>query len=242
MTSRLPRFAALLTLGVLATPAAADLCDYRLSRLAGAGASAARDAVTPERAVRAGALGLTHAATGAQIAGSVGSAVGGSGAAAALATPPGMIVGGLAVIGAGGTEAYCHFRPERITDYDAVLAVLTEVARDADPSRFALETPESGFAETAHIVITADDGEVWDYEVRNLYIVDGVLKHRDRGRDTVIGNLNLRVDAAEVDAPSGSPTTDAGPDDAGPVEPAPDEVMPADVTDDAQSDDTPARD
>ena len=224
----LARLLAPFLLCLAAAPASADLCDYRLSRLAGAGASAARDAATPEGAVRAGRFGLTHAATGASIAGSVGSAVSGSGAAAALASPPGLIVGGLAVIGAGGTEAYCHFRPERIDDYDTVLAILAEIARDADPARFSLVTPETGFAETAHIVITADDGEVWDYEVANLYIVDGVLKHRDRGRDTVIGNLNLQVDAAEVDAAQVEGDEDATVDAPAEVAPSEAEASPSD--------------
>ncbi len=29
------------------------------------------------------------------------------------------------------------------------------------------------------------------YLVTDLYIVNGVLKHRDRGRDTVIGNIGF---------------------------------------------------
>ena len=63
-------------------------------------------------------------------------------------------------------------------------------ATHADPEYFRLVTN----AIPAFISLYDGAGTWTRYEIENLYIADGVLKHRDWGRNTVIGRVVLLSD------------------------------------------------
>jgi hypothetical protein len=143
-------------------------------------------------------LGSTMA--GASGAGTIGIIAGTGGAAgtagAIILNPfvwvPAAIVG----IGGGGFEAACAFLvDERITEYEDVLAIMRSFATHADPKYFQLVEN----AIPAFISISTGDGEWVRYDIEDLYIVDGMLKHRDWGPNTQIGRVVLLSDEnAEV--------------------------------------------
>ncbi|MBI6630280.1 hypothetical protein [Pontibaca salina] len=190
----------------LATQASADFCDYRLSALLSGKNAASLGTATSDLATKAyGYYTLTNAVTGTTMLGSsaaVGSTAGtlafltGAGLAtvgAALTNPIGIVIGAVVAVGAGGAEGYCHFRDDRITDYNAVLLTMRALAENADPSFFRLEEPTDSTRTTAAIFVRREDGVSDRYTVDDLYIVNGLLKHRKFGRDTVIGNLGLAI-------------------------------------------------
>lgn len=177
--------AALLAAG--SSPARASICDYRLSNLlSGVAPATARAAKSGTSVLKeTGALTLTNVATGASLIGSAGSSVAG---ALAGAAPVGIAVGAALL----GSEAVCYFLDDRITEYDEVLTVMSLLAHDADPSFFALIMPETPLKHEDFILVREADSEVMaKYMVRDLYIVNGVLKNRDRFRNTVIGNVGF---------------------------------------------------
>ena len=189
----------------------ADTCDYRPSRILGgtgstavigggltvASATGTASALGVYTLVNAGSgltmLGSTMA--GASGAGTIGIIAGTGGAAgtagAIILNPfvwvPAAIVG----IGGGGFEAACAFLiDERITEYDDVLAIMRSFATHADPKYFQLVEN----AIPAFISISTGDGKWVRYEIEDLYIVDGMLKHRDWGPNTQIGRVVLLSD------------------------------------------------
>ena len=194
----------------------ADTCDYRPSRILGgtgssaviggglgiASATGTASALGVYTLVNAGSgltmLGSTMA--GASGAGTIGIIAGTGGAAgtagAIILNPfvwvPAAIVG----IGGGGFEAACAFLiDERITDHDDVLAIMRSFATHADPKYFKLVDT----AIPAFISISTGDGKWVRYDIEDLYIVDGMLKHRDWGPNTQIGRVVLLTDeTAEV--------------------------------------------
>jgi hypothetical protein len=207
---------ALLFALMFSSTAKADTCDYRPSRILGgtgstavivtgttvASATGTASALGVYTLVNAGSgltmLGSTMA--GASGAGTIGIIAGTGGAAgtvgAIILNPfvwvPAAIVG----IGGGGFEAACAFLiDERITDYDEVLAIMRSFATHADPKYFQLVEN----AIPAFISISTGDGKWVRYEIEDLYIVDGMLKHRDWGPNTQIGRVVLLSDEnAEV--------------------------------------------
>lgn len=195
----------------IASIAHAETCDYRPSRILGVTGSAvvigggltvssttgAATALGVYTLVNAGSgltmLGSTMAgASGAGTIGIIAGTGGAIGAAGAiilnpLVWVPAAIVG----VGGGGFEAACAFLvDERITDYDEVLAVLQSFATHADPEYFRLVTD----AIPAFISLSNGEGKWTRYDIENLYIADGVLKHRDWARNTVIGRVLLLSD------------------------------------------------
>lgn len=208
----------IVTLLTLASPALADvkLCDYRPSELIGThsgalkGAAAvgsmagvpavggagmkgfyvlsdvvgapANDAVEPEKK----RLGLKDAA------GLVSSAVSAVSSAAML-SPAALAAGAVAGVGMAGMEKVCQLRDERIDDPQAVMLILYQVADNADPEYFARTTVEGDPA----IRVRQDDGGHADYKMADLYIVDGEIRHRKLGRDTVVGTLGFLVTAGD---------------------------------------------
>lgn len=171
----------------VAAPAQASICDYRLSTILGdTGAKAAQIARDSSGALKdSGVLTLTNVATGMTMLGSSGTGAGVAGALAGAA-PVGIAVGAALL----GSEAICYFLDDRITDYDQVLLVMAMLAEDADPAYFELVRPATPIAQEDFILIK-DPTQViaTRYMVRDLYIVNGVLKNRDRWRNTVIGNV-----------------------------------------------------
>lgn len=176
--------AALLT---IAPPAWASLCDYRLSTILGnAGSAAAKLARDSSGALKdTGVLTLTNVATGVTMLGSSGAGASVAGALAGAA-PVGIAVGAALL----GSEAVCYFLDDRITEYDEVMMVMTLLAESADPDYFELVDPQTPLDRQAFILIKDPQKEgVTKFMVRDLYIVNGVLKNRDRFRNTVIGSV-----------------------------------------------------
>jgi hypothetical protein len=175
--------------------AEARICDYRPSELlrsdlAATAASSARDAAgriletTAQITLRDVATGASLLGRGAGTVGQIGTAS--ANLAAGVATAPGVaLAGGAAVLGAGAWEGLCFFRDERITDPDVILAIMTAVAAFADPAHFRVEGTD---ATDAMVVLGDGAGGRAEFGVRRLRIVNGVLLHREWGRDTELGN------------------------------------------------------
>ncbi|WP_375691641.1 hypothetical protein [Pseudooceanicola sp. LIPI14-2-Ac024] len=177
----------------LAAPAAhAGICDYRLSNLLGGAGTKAVELAKDGGGVlkEAGVLTLNNAVTGAGMLGSAfaGSSGAGVAGAAASAAPIGLAVGAAVL----GSEAICYFLDERITDYDQVMIIINLLAADADPQYFELVVPDTPIDMQEYILVKdPEKGTVDKYMVTDLYIVNGVLKNRDKGRNTVIGNIGF---------------------------------------------------
>ena len=207
---------ALLFALMFSSTAKADTCDYRPSRILGgtgstaviggglglASATGTASALGIYTLVNAGSgltmLGSTMA--GASGAGTIGIIAGTGGAAgtagAIILNPYVWVPAAIVGIGGGGFEAACAFLiDERITEYDDVLAIMRSFATHADPKYFQLVEN----AIPAFISLSTGDGKWVRYEIEDLYIVDGMLKHRDWGPNTQIGRVVLLSDEnAEV--------------------------------------------
>jgi hypothetical protein len=170
-----------------ATPGRASLCDYRLSNIIGGAAATRAVRATGGVLKETGVLTLNNAVTGATMLGSTlsGSSAA-SGAAAAGAGTVGIAVGAALL----GSEAICYFLDDRITGYSEVLMIMSMLADQADPEFFALITPETPLEKSDYILVrNPETGNRAKYMVRDLYIVNGVLKNRDPWRNTVIGTV-----------------------------------------------------
>lgn len=204
----------LMMAGMLCSTATAhaDTCDYRPSRILGdtvstvvvggglavSSTTGAASALGVYTLVNAGSgltmLGSTLA--GASGAGTIGIIAGTGGAigtaGAIILNPFVWVPAAILGVGGGGFEAACAFLvDERITEYDEVLAVMQSFATHADPEYFRLVTN----AIPAFISLSDGEGTWTRYDIENLYIADGVLKHRDWGRNTVIGRVILLSDS-----------------------------------------------
>lgn len=211
-----------------ASHAQADVCDFRPSILAGKAGQAAKSTagtvatVATEGVRAAGVYTLNNPVTGVSMIGSAVSsataagssvAAGAGGAmttATAIVTAPVTIaVAGLTAVALGGYEGACYFRADRITDYDEILYIVSNLAANSDPTRFALIPDGSEYttfkgrpaiAGTDKVRIASAGVGPFIFDVGNLYIADGVLMHRDLGRNTVIGDIGLQVvDVADPD-------------------------------------------
>lgn len=203
---------ALLSL-VWSTSAFSGVCDYRLSELVSPKASTtviAAGAATASAGPAAMAVGglyfFPHAASGSLMlgstlagasgAGTVG-IIGGSGFAASvlavLTAPITLVLAAGTAVTVGGVEAGCYFVDERITEEDAVLEILRQAALTSNEENFKLfdvsdaETRQTGVVR--RVRIPDADGVFQFYEVENLYIVNGELRHRDWFIDTRLGNI-----------------------------------------------------
>jgi hypothetical protein len=184
----------------------AEVCDYRPSHLLGKnGSKVALGSATGAGAVggistAAGFYTLVHAssgltmlgstAAGASAAGTVG-IIGGTagvvGSTAAVVLNPLFWIPAL-VLGAGGSgyEAVCAYLvDERITDPDEVLKVMQDFQKHADKDYFNLVSGSL----TPFIELKDQDGQKKSYKVADLYIVEGVLMHRDFGRNSTLGRI-----------------------------------------------------
>ncbi|WP_297781384.1 hypothetical protein [uncultured Roseovarius sp.] len=237
--------AALLMLG---TPASADVCNWRLSKLLGTARSnvaALAEPVTSAPTLVEKALGfytLTHSVTGATLLGStvagssaastiglIAGSGGGAGAiGAALMSPTGIVVGAIVGVGVAGTEGYCYFfQDEKVTDYAEVLLIMEGLAQNADPSYFEIDKPNDDTLQTAAIFIRGDDGVRQMYRVKDLYIVNGALIHRKWGRNTHLGNIGLEVvNSPDVYAPEADAPDPNGPEVIAPEVVAPEVIAP----------------
>lgn len=204
-----------------ATSVQADVCDFRPSILAGKAGRVALDtagtvATAATEGVRALGVytlenpvsGVSMISTGMSSVAAAGSSVAaGAGGAMTTATaivtaPVTIAVAGLTAVALGSYEGVCYFRAERITDYDEILYIVSNLSANSDPTMFRL-IPEgaeyvtlkgrNAIAGEDKIRIAAAGVGPYILDVRKLYIADGVLMHRDAGRNTVIGNVALQV-------------------------------------------------
>ena len=212
----------LLAAFVLAAPSVqADVCDFRPSVLAGKAGQAAKStagavasaATDTARAVGVYTLenpvsGVSMISSGLSGAAAAGSSVAtGAGGAVASATaivtaPVTIAVAGLTAVALGGYEGACYLRQDRITDYDEILYIVTNLSANSDPTMFRLIEDgtkyvtlngRNAIASADKVRIAATGVGPFIFDVANLYIADGVLMHRDLGRNTVIGNVGLQV-------------------------------------------------
>ncbi|MCA0997734.1 hypothetical protein [Alloyangia pacifica] len=207
-----PCMGATVALLVSTASLSAAICDYRPSRLVGdAVGDAARAATDAARQVtgRTGEGGfytLVNATSGltllggklAASGGAAGLLEGGGAAAAAAAANPAIWVPAL-ILGAGGAgyEATCaYFVDERITDYDTVLMIMRDFGAHADPRFFRLEEDTL----TTFIEVQDESGTRAAYKIEDLYIVDGMLKHRNWGPNRKIGRVVFVPDDAPSEA------------------------------------------
>ena len=141
---------------------------------------------------------LASAAGGASAAGTVG-IMGGTagligGVAAFFMAPVTIAVGAVVGVGVAGYEGLCYFADERITEHDEVLAFMQSIAENANPDMFAVWKDETN--ESWMIRVRGPEG--FDlYKVSNLYIVNGVLMHRDWLKNTTIGSLSFILPAED---------------------------------------------
>ena len=199
-----------------ATQSYAEVCDYRPSRVLGKAESTAvitGTTVVTTTSGAASALGvytLVHASSGLTMLGSTMAGASGAGTIGIIGGTGGAIGGTVAIImnpfvwvpaaiigvGGGGFEAACAFLvDERITKFEDVLKVMRSFAAHADTNYFELVEKS-----IPPIIRLADGKGNWQtYKVEDLYIVDGILKHRDWGPNTDIGRVVLLSDPkAEV--------------------------------------------
>jgi hypothetical protein len=192
---------------LLGNGALAGVCSYRPSQIIGGAGAAAIAATGGTTAVVgsglkvAGFYTLTHSVTGATMLGSIAGGasgastvgiMGGTGAgigavASALMAPVVVGTAAFVAIGTAGFEGACFFTDERITEYPEVLAKLQAVATVVADSHFSIEKAES--PSEALLVMKTVTGERVVYAVQKLYIVNGVLMHRDWFRNSVLGSL-----------------------------------------------------
>ncbi len=183
-----------------ASPALADACDYRPSKLAGKTASAAAAALGGGAAATgaglqaAGYYTLVHStsgltmlgstAAGASAAGTTGIVAGSAGAGATAAgiamAPATILIGAITAVAIGGFEGVCYFKIERVTDPYQMMGVIESIAAQ-DPDISIAETPDGP------VMVMTSDGEEKRYLIRKLYIADGDLKHRDWFLNTNLG-------------------------------------------------------
>lgn len=195
------RFCSLVAAGILvSTPIYAGVCDYKPSKLVGEAVSTAAAAVGGSVAATgvglqaAGYYTLVHStsglvmlgstAAGASAAGTTGIIAGSAGTGAAIASilmaPVTIVVGAITVVGVGSFEGACYFQIERIDDPFQVRGIIESIAAN-DPAVSVVET-DGGPA----MVLELEDGQE-SYMIRNLYIADGNLMHRDWLRNTNLG-------------------------------------------------------
>jgi hypothetical protein len=199
---------------MLAGTAAAGVCDWRPSVLIGGGGSAA--VAGTASAVGAAGLGmkaagfytLVHAssgltmlgstAAGASAAGTTGIIAGTAGAAgtvgAVLMAPATIIAAiGTAVV-VGGLEGVCWLGDERITEPAEVAVYLRSMAAHAAPAYFRFR--EGNSTQNSDLLVRSEAGQMQRYDLEDLYIVNGLLKHRDWGVNSTIGRIGFATTTA----------------------------------------------
>jgi hypothetical protein len=198
------------TVITLAGAAHAKVCDYTPSNLVGktttavgtalAGGSAAvgvgMQAMGYYTLVHAGS-GLTmlgSTALGASAAGTIGIMAGTGGTigtiGAIVMAPLTLIVGGVAIVGVGSFEGLCYFQVERITDPYEVRKIIESVA--SEDAAVSIVPTDDGDAMALKVL-----GKTETYLLRNLYIADGQLMHRDYGPNTNLGPIFYTSDVIE---------------------------------------------
>lgn len=184
-------------------PAHAEICDYRLSKIIGPGATGgitaagAGLAITGTAGQAAGFYTLTHStalvtmlgstAAGSSGAGTVGIIAGtgsGLGFVAGLVMSPAVIFGGV-VLGAsiGISEGVCYFTVERVDNIITLYELLQNVSRNDEALDVVI------LDDGAALIVSPEEGEQQTFMLENLYIEDGNLMHRDWFSNTNLGQV-----------------------------------------------------
>ncbi|WP_323037933.1 hypothetical protein [Pararhodobacter sp.] len=189
-------------------PAAASLCNYRLSnmipRQESPAVEAARDTVGLRDETGGMVFVMFNPSTGETRVGSTDAGRQGNAddgfvartarvlgaAVAVVAGDSPLVTAGGAVLGAG-LEAACFLRDDRVSDYDEVLEVLRAVDASMPPDLFALIEPGESRRD-AYVLLSRNDGyDLSEYQVRDLYIVNGQLRHRNWGVNDIVGDITV---------------------------------------------------
>jgi len=187
------------------TTAEASICDYRLSSLIQRRGSPAMEAeraatATPEDQgpvlyftvnPRTGETSLGATGSGSPNDGFLTRTARVLGSAVAVVTRDSPLVSAGGAVAGAGIEALCYFRDERITDYDDVLAVLETVSLTMPPDLFAVIEPGLERRD-AFVRLNRNDGyDAVEYQVKDLYIVNGQLRHRNWGVNDIVGDITI---------------------------------------------------
>lgn len=185
---------------IVSSPALAAVCDYKPSKLASEMVSTAAATVGGSAAAAgvgmkaAGYYTLVHStsgltmlgstAAGASAAGTTGIIAGSAGAGAAiisvLMAPVTIVAGAVTVIAVGGFEGVCYFQIERVDDPFQVRRIIESIAAN-DAAVSIVETDDGPI-----MVLDSEEGQE-SYLIRNLYVADGELMHRDWMWNTNLG-------------------------------------------------------
>ncbi|WP_126623159.1 hypothetical protein [Oceaniglobus ichthyenteri] len=185
-----------------ASGACAGVCDYKPSSLVGKTTASVGTAIAGGGAAAgigmkaAGYYTLVHAGSGLTMLGSTAAGVSGAGTVgiiagtagaagtigAILMAPVTVIVGGITLVGVGAFEGACYFSIERVTDPYKVREITENIALQDDTVSIVASDDGDALALTI-----ADETEL--YLLRNLYIADGYLMHRDFGPNTNLGQV-----------------------------------------------------
>jgi hypothetical protein len=188
----------------------AEVCDYTPSSLVGKTATTIGTTIAGSTAAAgvslqaAGYYTLVHAGSGLTMLGSTAAGASAAGTAGILAgtggvvgtigailmAPATIIIGGITIIGVGAFEGACYFQVERITDPYEVRKVIESVASQ-DEAVSVVQT-DDGDAMSLTVL-----GQTETYLLRDLYIADGQLKHRDFGPNTNLGPILFASEAIE---------------------------------------------
>lgn len=197
MTAKPTCILGVVAVSMLPGAALAGPCDYKPSKLAAkagtaigsgvrAGTSAAVDA-----AKAAGHYALMHPGQGLAMASTAAGNAGGLAAGAAgvvgtigtILTAPITLTVGAVTFGAVGTyEGLCYFSVDRVTDEAEVRRILENIASN-DRN---VDIAPGGDGDW---LVLIRDRENETYLLRELYIADGVLKHRDWGPNRNLGSV-----------------------------------------------------
>lgn len=189
----------------LITTVSASVCDYRPSQVLGnsgaaiIGGGAGAAAAAGGAAKAAGVYTLVHATTGATMvggtwagasaagtAGIIGGTAGIVGTVVAVVTAPVTIIAaGVTAASVGAFEGACYFTDTRVTDYKEVNAVVADIASTA-PSKDFQYTPGSEGDNNGTVWIRSSEGGD-RFNISELYIENGVLKHREWGVNRTLG-------------------------------------------------------
>ncbi len=178
-------------------------CDWTPSKLVGKAGSAAAGLAGSSAAAgiglnAAGYYTLVHStsgltmlgstAAGTSAAGTVGIIAGTGGAigtvAGILMAPVTIVAGAVTFAAAGAYEGYCYFQVDRVTDPYEVREIV-ENAVAGDPAVRIVRTDAGPAMEIA------TEAGPKTYLLRQLYIEDGELRHRDWGPNTRLGQILL---------------------------------------------------
>jgi hypothetical protein len=200
-----------------AAPVAAGICDWRPSAMIGGGGTAAvaggAGAVGAAGAGMkvAGFYTLVHStsgltmlgsaaagASGAGTVGIIGGTAGVAGTAGAILMAPATIIAAIGTaVAVVGLEGACWLGDDRITEPAEVAVYLRSMNAVADPAFFRFR--EGNALANTDLLVRDKAGRMQRYLLSDLYIVNGVLKHRDWGLNTTIGRIGFVATATTED-------------------------------------------